>query len=143
MVHILKHYVPVDEYAKLCGVIMQTINDRIKSNYISVFAIGNFRFVDVLSDPPVRFFRGRKAKRFLPIPDAYKYSEGEAKPSVIVSNNLKIVSQIAVKLKQTPHTIYEQIILGKVEAIVIGGEVFLDTYRYPIQSFKGKKIKKK
>ncbi len=145
MIHYLKEYVTLSEYAGLCGVKNQTIMDRIRRKNIIGYKLGGYVLINILTFPPMQSFRGKYKLLGSSIPDKFKYQPGETMmltPPPFA--NLKTVGQVATKEGMRSESIYDRILTGVIDAYVMGGTTFIDITKYPPRSLrlKAKRVRK-
>jgi len=112
----LENFVSVKEYARLCGVPTRTIHYRVKKRTVSAIKLCGYSFIDVEKSPPEKRANYRQ-KQLL---------QKASLPPEVVAMNLITVKEYAKRKKMRADRIYDSIINGKLEAIVIGETVFVD-----------------
>ncbi len=115
MINKAEGYYGVKEYAKLCGVSVRNIRDRIRARSIRYVKIDNFYFVNATLSPPVR--------RVNP----FKPSQGNGHSTVDFSFDSLLEIGVYCRGKHfSEGIIYEAILTGKLEGYVIGDKVFVN-----------------
>lgn len=113
---VLTNFLSVRQYARLCGVPNRTIYDRVYNKTVSAVKVCGYYFIDVEKSPPEKRVDHRKkhllVKAVLP-PD-------------IDYQNLITVKQFVNRKKMRSDSIYESVILGTLNAVIIGDMVFVD-----------------
>lgn len=113
---ILKNFLSVAEYAQRCGVPTRTIHYRVKKRTVSSIKLCGYSFIDVEKSHPEKRadYRGKHLLQKASLPPE------------VAALNLITVKQYARSKKMRADRIYDSIITGKLQAIVIGDTVFVD-----------------
>ena len=113
---LLEDFVSAEEYARLCGVPTATAYDRVKKGHVCGITVCKKHFVDISKSPPQKRVNPNK-KPLVPRP---------VLPPGIVLNDLVTVKHYARGKQMRCDSLYERIILGKLDAIVIGNCIFVN-----------------
>ena len=117
MIHKAEGYYGVKDYARMCGVSVRNIRDRIRARSIRYVKIDNFYFVNAVASPPVR--------RLNP----FRPPKGNGLSSVGFSfDNLREAGVFCRGKHFSEGVIYEAILTGKLEGYVIGNKVFIHPF---------------
>lgn len=109
-IHVMENYVSVDDYAKLCRVPRRTVIDRINAHAISAIKVDGYLAVNIVTNPPLKDMRGKK-----------KRTGGGAH---VTHTELCCVVTWCHGKNMRSYPYLRAIINGKLNGIVIGGEVF-------------------
>jgi hypothetical protein len=117
MVTTLTHYISANHFAALCGVQTRCINQRAREGFIDAIKADGFWFINT-ETTPVTGHRTRNQRPAFKTPTNPPYN-GDLK-------NLRRIPTIAQKHHMLPNRIYEAIILGHLDAIVLGNIPYVD-----------------
>jgi hypothetical protein len=126
MVTTLHQYISAAHFAKKCGVQTRCINQRARQGFIDAIKADGFWFVNT-ETTPITQHRKRNAKPAFRTPTTPTYA-GNLK-------NLRRIPTIAQQHHMLPNHIYEAVILGKLDAIIIGNIPYIDITNPNLRQF--------
>jgi len=115
MISYLHNYIDVATYAKRCGVPSRTIHDRLKKGYLKALRIGSYTFINSRDNPPIRRIRPTQ------VADPVR----PELPDGIFRHWLFTIRSASGYLRQSEYEILRQIILGKLDALIINDLIFV------------------
>ena len=112
----IPNFLPLGEYAKLCGVENRAIYNRIKNKTLAILHIHGVDLIDTIQSPPTKRgdYRNRSNLRTPSLPDD------------VDVKNLFWVNHFAAEHSIALNALYERIFLGYYKGVIIGGKLFVD-----------------
>jgi hypothetical protein len=117
VIHKAEDYVSVEEYARLCGVSVRNIRDRIRAKSISFIKVDIFYAVNVRLSPPQKAINTQW--RIL----------GKKTPYATLNfpvNSLKEIGTLCRGKHFSEGIIYEAVLINKLDGYIIGDKVFVN-----------------
>lgn len=100
----------------MCGVLRATALDRVKKGHVCSITVCKKHFVDISKSPPRKRANPNK-KHLVPRP---------VLPPGIVLHELVTVKHYARRKKMRCDSFYERILLGQLDAVIIGNCIFVN-----------------
>lgn len=110
----IPHLVDVPTYAILCGIDVRGLQRRMKKKRVAFTTVDDLILIDTLTSPPIK-----------KLPKSFKPAALQINSGGIILQQLVRVTRLGVKKGITPDRFYRAILLGKLKAVMIAGELFV------------------
>jgi len=131
MITILEDYITVKEFAALCGINNKAVYERIKLGKISGMWIGKIFYANKKRSLIAPRVNARLLEQFKQ--ELEKIKPGEETVAIPSAEKLMSVKAYAKRLKIRADAVYENIIAGKIDTLIIAGSVFIDVSKSPFE----------